>query len=191
MEGKRDPIRRRDSDLLPPPSLCPEPLTDFNSSTPPRTLTPVNHLEYQRLKLRILSKVHVSPSGCWEWTGALTGKSGYASMKLGGRSGRTYNVHKWLWEHNNGPTPPGLELDHLCHTRSCINPRHLEPVTRSENIVRGWAHRRRTHCKRGHEFTPENTYIPPSGGRQCRSCRRQAKSLYRQRKKGHPQPTLD
>lgn len=69
-----------------------------------------------------------------------------------------------------------LELDHLCRNRRCCRPDHLEPVTHKENVLRGMApsaiNARKTHCKRGHEFTAENIYPSPDGVRRCRECRR-------------------
>lgn len=66
---------------------------------------------------------------------------------------------------------PKLELDHLCRVRACVNPEHLEPVTALENKLRSpLSNINKTHCKRGHEFTPDNTVKVP-GGRGCRTCR--------------------
>ena len=85
-------------------------------------------------------------------------------------------AHRVVYEILVGPIPVGLELDHLCRNRACVNPDHLEPVTTRTNLLRGyspWACRaRQTHCKRGHEFTPENTYGTGDGRRYCRTCRR-------------------
>lgn len=93
--------------------------------------------------------------------------------------------HRWLWEHINGPVPDGLVLDHLCRNPSCVNPAHLEPVTKAENTRRGeaaeasrryWASK--THCPQGHAYDEENTYRSPSGGgRECRTCKREAAIL--------------
>lgn len=109
---------------------------------------------------------------CWEWQGNIN-HAGYGRYN--------YNLaHRLIWEALVGPIPNGLTLDHLCRNRKCVNPDHLEPVTRGENVRRGVAievNRRRklalTHCAHGHRFTPENTYIAPkTGKRNCRTCRR-------------------
>lgn len=79
----------------------------------------------------------------------------------------TKGAHVAAWERENGPVPDGLEIDHLCRVRRCIRADHLEPVTHAENMRRAVS----DFCKRGHEFTPENTYIfPKSGARSCRTC---------------------
>ena len=70
-----------------------------------------------------------------------------------------------------------MELDHLCRVIACWNPWHLEEVTHAENVRRGRGngYREKTHCPKGHEYTPENTYRPPSRptNRQCQTCRRE------------------
>jgi hypothetical protein len=96
---------------------------------------------------------------CWIWTGRT--HKGYARAGDGQAS-------RWMYQRMVGPIPEGLELDHLCETPLCVNPEHLEPVTRLENMRRRYANY--THCKHGHEFTPANTYIRPSGHRDCRAC---------------------
>lgn len=88
-----------------------------------------------------------------------------------------------------GPIPEGLDLDHLCRVRQCVNPDHLEPVTARENLMRSpltqaSINSAKTHCKRGHEFTPDNTRIfPKSGSRCCKTCerQRQVQTLVRRR----------
>jgi hypothetical protein len=77
-----------------------------------------------------------------------------------------------------GPIPDGLVLDHLCRNKLCVNPKHLEPVTNQENILRGltplvggYYNMAKTHCPKGHEYSPENTYYRPSRWRQTRVCR--------------------
>lgn len=112
---------------------------------------------------------------CWLWTGAKNkGHGQFTVSRTDVRSPKKLMAHRYAYELLVGPIPDGLELDHLCRVRHCVNPAHLEPVTRRENLLRGETHAARnaakTHCKRGHEFTPENTYYP-KGGRGCRTCR--------------------
>ncbi len=106
---------------------------------------------------------------CWLWTGAIDGR-GYGSWTRSEK--RKVGAHRFAYQITVGPIPDGLDLDHLCRVRHCVNPSHLEPVTRQVNIQRGAnRNREKTHCKRGHEFTPENTYMTSAGGRSCRTCR--------------------
>lgn len=107
---------------------------------------------------------------------------GYGKVGLPPADGlpkRTAKVHRVVYEALVGPIPDGMVIDHLCRQPSCVNPAHLEPVTRRENVLRGLtlpaANARKTHCKHGHEFTPENTYLFPTGTRGCRTCARAAK----------------
>jgi hypothetical protein len=80
---------------------------------------------------------------CWLWPGATNGK-GYGVIGIGTRADKNLRqayVHRVAWELANGPIPPGLTIDHLCHTRNCVNVQHMEIVTLVENIRR--AHRRK------------------------------------------------
>ena len=119
--------------------------------------------------------------GCWEWTASLN-DSGYGQVAWQGKPLRAHRVvYEWLV----GPIPEGMTLDHLCRNRKCVRPDHLEPVTRGENVRRGIAAEKTreraqalTHCKRGHEFTEENTaIIRLTNGylaRRCKACRRKS-----------------
>lgn len=113
----------------------------------------------------------ISDSGCWLWQGRQ--HKGYAVS--GGR-----HVHRRMYEQHVGAIPEGLELDHLCETPLCVNPDHLEPVTRKENMRRRYASY--THCSNGHEYTDANTYVRPGGHRDCRACIRSRVKAYRQRR---------
>jgi len=109
-------------------------------------------------------------STCWLWTGSTN--YGYGTFMIGGINTR---AHRFSWELRRGPIPDGLVIDHLCRIHECVNPDHLEPVTIQVNTLRGIGtsgiNARKTHCIRGHEFTPENTRMTHKG-RNCRQCER-------------------
>jgi hypothetical protein len=108
---------------------------------------------------------------CWLWTNALN-REGYGAFTI---SGKKVGAHIIAFEWLIGAVPEGLELDHLCRVRSCVNPAHLEAVTHKENTLRGQSlqaeNARKTHCKRGHPFNETNTRVEPDGRRVCRTCR--------------------
>ncbi len=109
--------------------------------------------------------------GCMEWMAALNG-SGYGAFGVGPRGAhKTLRAHRISYELLVGPIPEELVLDHLCRNRKCVAPNHLEPVTGAVNTKRG-APAQKTHCAKGHEYTPENTlrYATNNGWRQCRTC---------------------
>jgi hypothetical protein len=116
-------------------------------------------------------------SGCHLWTGAKI--KGYASAWVPERKAQML-VHRLVYAQVFGPIPDGLQLDHLCRVKNCINPAHLEPVTGRVNTLRGIGptaiNARKTHCLRGHPFDQANTKIRTDGHRKCRTCRRKAES---------------
>lgn len=128
---------------------------------------------------RFWAKTRIEDTGyeteCLVWT-AYKLPNGYG--RYGVRHGYVDCAHRVAYRAVVGPIADGLVIDHLCRTRACVNPSHLEPVTNRVNILRGdtimAANAAKTHCPQGHEYTPENTI--PSGtnglGRSCRKCTR-------------------
>lgn len=107
-------------------------------------------------------------NGCMLWM-ALLRPNGYPNFAV---NGLPESAHRWIYKRLRGPIPEGMELDHLCRIRHCVNPDHLQPVTRKENVRRGNVMVRKTHCIRGHLYTEENTMWRAHGVRACRECNR-------------------
>lgn len=78
----------------------------------------------------------VEVGDCWRWLGHIN-DTGYGRVRWHGRGEL---AHRWVWRHLVGEVPDGLELDHLCFSRSCVNPDHLEPVTHAVNVERQRPH---------------------------------------------------
>lgn len=124
---------------------------------------------------RLLEKIQKLPDspGCWLWTGSIHATSGYGQV-WSQAIGRVDRAHRLVYQTLIGPIPEGLELDHLCRTRSCVNPAHLEPVTSLTNWSRGMSlpaiNARKTHCSRGHAYDQANTRYDHLGARHCITC---------------------
>lgn len=133
---------------------------------------------------RFLAARKTAENGCILWTGTVNNVTGYGTLSVDGAS--VYS-HRFAYTTFVGPIPDGMHVDHVCHNqdpaciddstclhRRCVNPSHLEAVPPKDNILRSHLstagkNSRKTHCKRGHEFTPENT-LSHNGGRACRAC---------------------
>lgn len=121
-------------------------------------------------------------SGCFIWMGALS-HNGYGMMAVSGANKKVVYAHRAAYEHFIGPIPDGLDLDHKCRMRCCVNPDHLEPVTRKENLRRGVRKSLQTHCKFGHLLSGKNL-VPDKKGRRCRICQYARIEKYKERNRG-------
>jgi len=135
-----------------------------------------------------MQKVRVEPdTGCWTWTASRKGRhSDYGAVSV---KGRMLYAHRVAYEAARGSLPDGMELDHLCRNRLCVNPFHLEVVTHQENVRRGMVAQKRGHwgsddpdlCQRGH-----NDWRVDGGRRRCAECGRMRwRSYYRQDPQKH------
>ena len=116
---------------------------------------------------RFFSKVNLVDS-CWAWTDHLAYGYGVFSIR-----GTVWKAHRFSYLIFNGPLASNLELDHLCRNRACVNPDHLEQVTRRVNFERGihpaTTRIKKTHCSEGHALTGGNR-IDRGGSARCRVC---------------------
>lgn len=120
---------------------------------------------------------------CWVWIGSTD--SGYGQLQ---RKGKRLQAHRFAYELLVGPIPEGLTLDHLCRTRNCVNPIHVEPLSRGDNTRRAAPYRvaNKIMCKFGHPLSGENLKIEVHNGqsrRRCLSCAREASARWR---RAHP-----
>jgi hypothetical protein len=154
----------------------------------------------ENIQTRILENSYPEPnSGCWLWLLALD-KYGYGRITISQPTKKNREAHRVSYETFVGAIPSGLVIDHLCRNRLCVNPAHLEAVSRRENTLRSpiaiaALNIRKTHCKNGHLLSDENLYTAPwhvderVSCRGCRECIRQNSRRYkaRRRMKGKPE----
>ena len=130
--------------------------------------------------------------GCWLWIG-YKDKDGYGKFCVNRKHTR---AHRFAYETFVGPIAPGLEIDHKCRVRSCVNPAHLEPVSGRENQRRSpisftTRNRAKTHCPRGHEYSGANTmFVNAKYGkaRSCRICKAATRDRWGDLKRGIDRP---
>jgi hypothetical protein len=142
--------------------------------------------------VRFWAKVAKS-DGCWIWIGARN-QNGYGNF---GDSERVLKAHRVAYQLLIGPIPDGLELDHRCRIRACVNPSHLEPVTHEVNCGRRCnSLATATRCRRGHELDEANTAVVTRTDngkvrRCCRACFRLEYHERRIRSAAAPAPKTD
>jgi hypothetical protein len=133
---------------------------------------------------RFVDKWH---DGCWRWVGGIH-KTGYGLFTIYQRG--TVWAHRYSYEMAKGPIPAGMQLDHLCRVHNCVNPDHLEVVTPRENVMRGDTIARenlsKTHCPKGHPYSPENTQLTNLNQRRCKTCQRIRWVKWYRKKNGLP-----
>ncbi|MCG5460806.1 HNH endonuclease [Micromonospora sp. MED01] len=145
---------------------------------------------YEDVIERIKRQIVVDDKGCWIWQGRVD-SSGYGDLRLKSTPSKTRIAHRISYEVFVARIPAGLQIDHLCRVRACVNPKHLEPVTPRENTLRSpialasLAAQQAT-CKRGHAFDEKNTIWRREGGRACRTCKRDRLREFRERQRRVP-----
>lgn len=111
---------------------------------------------------------------CWEWIGCKD-TNGYGAFTTEAPNRRLVRAHRWAYSHWIQPIPDALTIDHLCRNRMCVNPFHLELVSKGINTLRGRSpialNSTKIYCKRGHKLFGENIWFDSHGWRQCKTCR--------------------
>lgn len=151
---------------------------DFNTKT------------YQELTTeeKFISKINKdSKSGCWLWTGSVRGIKPYEYGAFCHES-IVYSAHRFSWSLWRKKLPKSsvreLCICHTCDTPLCVNPDHMYLGTHKQNmqdkaVKNRYLGKMKTHCKKGHEYTFENTYISKKGLRHCRECHRLSEEIRR------------
>ena len=144
------------------------------------------------LLLKVFDKTRIPLSGqydeCWEWLGGISNKSGHGRI-YDPSTRKLFYPHRIVYEGFYGQIPDGLCVLHACGNGSCVNPAHLYAGTKKDNVLDAVKHgvhanqygkAGKTHCIRGHEYTPENTGYNKTGGRFCKACSRIRSRIYYQ-----------
>ena len=136
---------------------------------------------------RFWKSIVIGENDCWNWQKFID-EDGYGHFKVNKRSA---GAHRWSYEYHSGPIPNGLEIDHLCRNRACVNPLHLEPVTPLVNTRRGWR-ASKPYCVNGHALAGSNLGIAKATGwRFCLICQRAAIRKHYRKTGGAAQKKFD
>lgn len=137
------------------------------------------------LLTRFWAKVPIKGIGCWLWTGCRTPK-GYGQIRLtktGPTRPKIIAAHRLSYNVHVGEIPAGLEIDHICRNRLCVNPAHLRTVTRRDNVINSDGpsaqNLRKTSCRKGHAFDR----VDKRGHRICMTCNRETRRAYKRRRR--------
>ena len=132
----------------------------------------IKHLDIENPLDRFLRRVNIGkPNQCWDWRGARTpfghGQFWYID--------KLHVAHRWLYEYLFGKIQKDLDCHHTCENPSCVNPFHLQLVTRKQHIdqsPRTISHinKKKLSCLQGHKYTYENTWVDSKGYRRCKQC---------------------
>lgn len=152
----------------------------------------------KRAEDRFFAMVQKTES-CWIYTGAKQ-QGGYGTFGIGTRKANKKSVlaHRFSYELAIGPLPPkssGMQLDHICRNRVCVNPSHLQLVAARVNTLRSpiapaSVNARKTHCKHGHPLEGVNLTVLANGDRSCRTCRNAIAERSRRRQGYNPRPAI-
>ena len=140
------------------------------------------------LRARFYSRIKKTDT-CWLWVGSLSEK-GYGIFY---HNYKTTRAHRMSLELSGSTIPHGMQIDHLCRVRNCVNPSHLQIVDAKTNVRRGVGvtaiNAMKTACDSGHRLSAENTYIDKTSyktSRLCRACRAEAQKRYMKKRREKP-----
>jgi len=159
-------------------------MANRRSSTKPQEIQSLDvpKISAALFKIRVNVATGYNGTPCWEWSGRRNA-AGYSLLRIAGE----FYAHRVFYRYLIGAIPEGYEVDHLCKNRCCCSPFHLEAVSPTVNRQR--RDDSFTHCRRGHEFTPDNTLlkVKDSGAfqRKCRACNRERARKFNQRHPGY------